>query len=46
VDAFELEQRDSPGEELASIVPAHVHIATHYLELGVTFNGGTLVKDR
>lgn len=42
---FELELHDSPWDELASILPMREKIGAYYREVGVTFNGGTLVKD-
>lgn len=46
VGDFELELHDSPWDELASILPVRSTIAAYYREVGVTFNGGTLVADR
>lgn len=46
VGDFELELHDSPWDELASILPVKEKIAAYYREIGVTFNGGTLVADR
>ena len=37
--------RASPWDELASILPVHEKIAAYYREVGVTFNGGSLVSD-
>jgi hypothetical protein len=42
----ELILQDSPWDELASIVPVQKVLGGYYRELGVTFNGGTLVTDR
>lgn len=42
----ELVLGDSQWDELASILPVQEIIAGYYRELGVTFNGGTLVADR
>ena len=42
---IELQLHDSPWDELASLLPVRETIAGYYRELGVTFNGGTLVKD-
>lgn len=46
VGDFDLELHDSPWDELASILPVQEKIAAYYREVGVTFNGGTLVADR
>lgn len=43
---FDLELFDSPWDELASILPMHEKIGAYYREVGVTFNGGTLVHDQ
>ena len=43
---FELELHDSPWDELASILPMREKIGAYYREVGVTFNGGTLVHDQ
>lgn len=42
----ELVLDDSPWDELGSILPVREHIAAYYREVGVTFNGGSLVADR
>jgi hypothetical protein len=42
----ELELFDSPWDELASILPITEMIGGYYREVGVTFNGGTLVLDK
>ena len=42
----ELVLADSPWDELGSILPVREHIAAYYREVGVTFNGGSLVADR
>jgi acetoacetate decarboxylase len=43
---FELDLHDSPWDELATILPIREHIGAYYREIGVTFQGGTLVEDR
>jgi hypothetical protein len=41
----ELELFDSNWDELKSILPVEKVLGGYYREVGVTFNGGTLVKD-
>lgn len=41
----ELSLMDSPWDELASILPIEEIIGGYYREVGVTFNGGTLLLD-
>ena len=40
----ELHLADSPWDELASVLPVREMIAGYYREVGVTFNGGTLLR--
>lgn len=42
----ELHLADSPWDELGSILPVQKVLGGYYRELGVTFNGGSLVEDR
>lgn len=42
----ELHLADSPWDELGSILPVEKVLGGYYRELGVTFNGGSLVADR
>ncbi|MEY4989257.1 MAG: hypothetical protein RI933_890, partial [Actinomycetota bacterium] len=41
----ELDLFDSQWDELASILPVEKILGGYFREVGVTFNGGTLVKD-
>jgi acetoacetate decarboxylase len=41
----ELNLFDSRWDELASILPVQEILGGYFREVGVTFNGGTLVKD-
>jgi acetoacetate decarboxylase len=41
----ELELFDSPWDEVASLLPVKEMIGGYYREVGVTFNGGTLLHD-
>jgi hypothetical protein len=42
----ELKLGDSQWDELDSILPVKEILGGYYREVGVTFNGGTLVEDR
>jgi len=46
VGEAELILNDSQWDELASVLPVREIIAGYYREVGVTFAGGTLLKDR
>ena len=44
VGEAELHLADSQWDELASVLPVQEIIAGYYREVGVTFNGGTLLR--